>query len=109
MEALMRFLPVAAIALFLLGTATASAASICKAIALRDVAALGMPESTLKRGEYDTEINEYRVNKKTGLTSFCSQGVCYPTHVVENGNKVEALRLTNCKIGKRDEWEDPED
>jgi hypothetical protein len=56
------------------------------------------PESVLKRGEYDKAITQYRVNKKTGLTSFCSHGgCCYPTHLVENGAKVEALRLTNCK------------
>ena len=105
----MRFLPVVAVVSFMLGT-SASAADICKAIALRDVPALEAPESVLKRGEYDTAITQYRVNKKTGLTSFCSHGgYCYPTHIVENGAKVEALRLTNCKIGKRDEWNDPEE
>ena len=105
----MRRLHLVAIASFVL-CGPASAADICKAIALRDVPALEAPESILKRGEYDTAITQYRMNKKTGMTSFCSHGgYCYPTHVIENGAKVEVLRLTNCKIGKRDEWDDPEE
>jgi hypothetical protein len=109
MEEFMRRLHVVAIASFMLG-GPASAADICKALALRDVPALEAPESILKRGEYDTAITQYRMNKKTGMTSFCSHGgFCYPTHVIENGAKVEVLRLTNCKIGKRDEWDDPEE
>jgi hypothetical protein len=109
MEEFMRRLHLVAIASFML-CAPASAADICKAIALRDVPALEAPESVLKRGEYDTAITQYRMNKKTGMTSFCSHGgYCYPTHVIENGAKVEVLRLTNCKIGKRDEWDDPEE
>src|SRR5262249_50691524 len=107
MEEFMRFLPVVAVVSLMLST-SASAADICKAIALRNVPALEAPESVLKRGEYDAAITQYRVNKKTGSTSFCSHGgYCYPTHIVENGAKVEALRLTNCKIGKRDEWNEP--
>jgi hypothetical protein len=76
------------------------AADICEAVALRDIPALESPESILKRGEHDTAITQYRVNKKTGETSFCSHGgYCYPTHVIEGGIRVEALRLTNCKVG----------
>jgi hypothetical protein len=105
----MRFLPVVATMSLLLG-APASAADICMAIALRDVPAIEAPDSILKHGEYDRAITQYRVNKKTGLTSFCSHGgYCYPTHIVENGVKVEALHLTNCKIGKRDDWDDPDE
>jgi hypothetical protein len=86
------------------------AADICKAVALRDVPAIEDPQSILKRGEYDTAITQYRIDKKTGQTSFCSHGgYCYPTHINENGSKVEALRLTNCRIGARDPYDDPDE
>ncbi len=98
-------------ALFLAAPSAAlQAADICGAVALRDVPAIENPSSILARGEHDTAITQYRVNKKTGLTSFCSHGgYCYPTHVFINGKKVEALRLTNCKIGKRDPYNDPDE
>lgn len=87
----------------------ASAADICKAIALRDVAAMESPESVIPRGSYDDAITQYRVNKQTGVSVFCSHGgYCYPTHVRINGQKVEALRLVNCQIGKQD-YQDSEE
>jgi hypothetical protein len=97
-------------ALFLISATTDSlAADICRAVALRDVPSLDDPSSILKRGEYDEAITQYRVDKKTGETSFCSHGgFCYPTHINENGGPVEALQLTNCKIGKRDPYDDPD-
>jgi hypothetical protein len=105
----MRFLPVLA-TMSLIAAAPASAADICRAIALLDIPAIGAPDSILKRGEYDTAITQYRVNKKTGLSSFCSHGGnCYPTQMVVNGVRVEALRLTNCKVGKLDDWDDPDE
>ena len=86
------------------------AEDICEAVALRDVPTVWKSTAILKRGERDTAITQYRVNKQTGLTSFCSHGgACYPTHVVVHGQKVEALRLTNCKIGKRSSEDDPDD
>jgi hypothetical protein len=76
------------------------AADLCRAIALRDVAAIESPDSVLARGEYDEAITVYSVNKLTGMTYFCSHGgYCYPTHVRIKGKRVEALRLINCKIG----------
>lgn len=85
-------------------------ADLCKAIALRDVAAIESPDSVLQRGEYDEAVTQYRVNKHTGMTSFCSHGgYCYPSHVYVNGKKIEALRLTNCKIGKRDDYDDEDE
>jgi len=83
-------------------------AQLCKAIALRDVAAVGAPNSALPRGSYDEAVGQYRVNKQTGMTTFCSQAGCYPTHVRVNGQKVEALRLINCKIGSRN-YEDKDE
>src|SRR5215467_12966699 len=99
-------------AMFLItGVASSLAADICKAVALRDVPSLDDANSIVfKRGDYDTAITQYRVDKKSGQTSFCSHGGgCYPTHIVENGNRVEVLRLTNCKIGKRDTFDMPDE
>jgi hypothetical protein len=88
----------------------AFAADICEAVALRDVPAKDNPESILKRGEIDGAVTQYRVNKKTGESVFCSHGgYCYPTHITENGKQVEALRLTNCRVGARDSYNDPDD
>jgi len=79
----------------------AKGADICEAIALRDVSAIENPNSILRRGEHDTAITQYRVNKKSGKAVFCSHGgYCYPAN---------ALKLTNCKIGARDAYNDPDD
>lgn len=70
----------------------AHAEDSCKALVLRDVAAVENPTSFLKRGSYYDVITQYRVNRKTGLAIFCSHGgYCYPA---------KAMRLTNCKVGK---------
>ena len=46
---------------------------------------------------------------RMGMTTFCSHGgYCYPTHVRVNGQKMEALRLINCKIGSRN-YEDKDE
>jgi len=88
----------------------ACAADICDAVALRDIPAAEAPSSILKRGEHDGAITQYRVNKKTGLGKFCSHGgYCYEATVTENGKTVETLRLTNCKIGARGTYDDPDD
>ena len=98
------------IMLVVAGAAPARAADICEAVALRDIAALESPTSILRRGERDEAVTQYRVNKKTGEASFCSHGgSCYPASVTENGRKVEALRLTNCKVGTRDPYDDPDE
>jgi Superinfection immunity protein len=89
--------------------APALAADICTAVALRAVPDWGdgYPQdasgSVLKKGEIDDAITQYRVNKKTGDSVFCSHGgYCYPRYLTINGQKVEALRLTNCKVGARE-------
>jgi hypothetical protein len=90
-------------------SAQAYCADLCKAIALRDVAAVEASDSVLPRGAYDDAITQYKVNKHTGMTSFCSHGgYCYPTQLNINGSKVEALRLINCKIGNRN-YEDADE
>ena len=91
------------------GPAPARAADICRAIVLHDVAALENPQAILRRGTYDTAITQYRVDK-AGVASFCSHGgLCYPTHAVEDGHKIEALRLTNCRITTRKAYEDSDE
>jgi hypothetical protein len=78
----------------------ANAADICNATALRDVPALEDPTSILKKGEIDDSITQFRVNKMTGETSFCSHGgYCYPTHLQVGGDKLQALKMTNCSVG----------
>ena len=80
--------------------ADAAAADLCKAIALRDVGAVESPTSVIHRGSYDGAITQYRFDKSTRTTSFCSHGgYCYPTHINIDGNMLEALKLVNCKIG----------
>ena len=80
---------------------SASAADICKAIALRDVAALDNPRSIIPKGDYDTAITGLHMNKVSGETAFCSHGgYCYPTHVTVRSKTVEALRLTNCSVDR---------
>jgi hypothetical protein len=99
----------AAFALVVISPNGASSADLCRALALRDVAAVEAPDSILPRGNYDEAVTQYRVNKQTGMTTLCSHGgYCYPTHVRVNRRKVEALRLINCKIGERN-YEDKEE
>jgi len=87
------------LALAQMGIYGADAADICTAVAVRDVPALEDSSSILKTGEYDTAITQYRVNKRTGQTSFCSHGgYCYPTRVEISGDLLDALKLTNCRV-----------
>lgn len=83
----------------LLGAGQGHAADICEAVALRDVPALESSDSILKKGSIDDSITQFRVNKRTGETSFCSHGgFCYPTHVMVGGGKFQALKMTNCTV-----------
>ena len=78
--------------------APAQAADMCNAVALVEI-----PNTTtgfgLKKGETDEAVTVYNVDKD-GQGQFCSHGGgCYPRYLIKDGRKVEALRLTNCKIG----------
>lgn len=103
----MRLAVLLALALATIGVpASAAAADMCNAIALVDVPDWGdgVPADAsggvLKRGEIDEAVTQYQVDKKTGEGVFCSHGgYCYPRYLTRNGRRVEALRLTNCKIG----------
>ncbi|WP_419830369.1 hypothetical protein [Methylobacterium sp.] len=82
----------------------------CEAIALRDVPAMEAPDAILAKGELDGGITQYRINKATKRAVFCSHGGhCYPTHLTVKGETVEALRLTNCKVGPKSNDQDDED
>jgi hypothetical protein len=85
------------------------ATDICKAIALTDfpcspdVLPQYASQCAPKKGEIVGAVTQYRINTKTGEAVFCSHGGgCYPRYLTVNGQKVEALRLTNCKIGARE-------
>ncbi|MFZ1964144.1 MAG: hypothetical protein WAU78_11890 [Roseiarcus sp.] len=100
---------ITALALLALGT-SAGAADVCEAVALRNVPALEDPSAVIRRGDHDTGIAQYRVSKKTGEDELCSHGgYCYPVHATESGQRIEVLRLTNCSIGARDPYDDPDD
>jgi hypothetical protein len=94
-----RAVPIILCVILLLGAGQGRAADICEAVALRDVPALGNPDSILKKGSIDESITQFRVNKRTGETSFCSHGgYCYPTHTMVGGGKFQALKMTNCTV-----------
>lgn len=46
----------------------ASAADICRAIALRDVSAIGAPSSVLRSGKYDDAVSVEQASRETGLS-----------------------------------------
>lgn len=82
-----------------LSTIPVFADGLCEVEAIRDVPAIENPSYVLKRGEVERAVTQYRINKKTGETSFCSHGgYCYPTHLVVEGRAVIALELTNCVV-----------
>jgi hypothetical protein len=85
-------------AVFSLGVGIARADDICEATAVRDVPAIESPTSIIRKGGTDEAITQFRVNKKTGRTSYCSHGgYCYPTHVQVGDDLLLALKMTNCK------------
>lgn len=76
----------------------ARADDICEATAVRDVPAIESPTSIIRKGGTDEAITQFRVNKTTGRTSYCSHGgYCYPTHVQVGDDLLLALKMTNCK------------
>jgi hypothetical protein len=84
-------------------TAAANATdSICKAVAIQATTKTEAFSYPLKRGDIIDAITQYNINRRSGVTSFCSHGGgCYPA---------EALQLTNCKIDKRKpSYEDEEE
>lgn len=74
--------------------------SLCKAIAVTDVAtALNGVAYTVRKGNYLEPITTYKLDKDTNDSWLCSHSICYLTHLYKKGKKTEALRLTNCRIG----------
>ena len=72
---------------------------ICRASVLQDVAAIEDPSSIMKAGESYDDVTQFWKNKKTGDTRYCAHGgYCYPSQVVVNGQKVDAIKLQNCSV-----------
>jgi hypothetical protein len=88
-------------------TGAATASDLCKAIALRDVAAIENPKSVIRKGDIDTAITQYQVEKATRRGSFCSHGgYCYPDRINVDGGDLIALRLLNCTVSKHVAYSD---
>jgi hypothetical protein len=86
------------VSVFLIGDCEAD--SLCKAIALKDVAtALNGSAHTVRKGSYFENITAYKIDKKNETKLLCSHSLCYSTYAYEKAKKVEVLRLVNCKIG----------
>jgi len=86
-------------ALFLSTYATPLKALQCMAVALHDTHAVEDPAAVWKSGKQDGPVTEYEVDDKTKAGAFCIHGgYCYLAYVTINGQSVEALRLTNCRI-----------
>lgn len=78
----------------------AQAADLCNLIAVRDVSPMSGGDYVVTKGETIGAVTQYRVSS-WGQETFCIHGGgCYPRLVSLNGEEeVEAVRLTNCKIG----------
>ena len=106
----MRLLQMFALTISLLGTTEAIADDMCEATALRDVPALEAPTAIIRKGQLDTAITQFRVDKRNGDTSFCSHGgYCYPTHAKVGGDKLQALRMKNCTVDAQGQEEKGDD
>jgi hypothetical protein len=83
------------------GPDSASTPPICNAEVLHEVTSNDTPSAKLKPGEAYDDVTQFWRNKKTGETYFCQHGGdCFPNYITLNGQKVEAIRLKNCSIGK---------
>jgi len=106
----MRFIRALAFTTLLFGTTKGFADDVCEATALRDVPAIEAPSSIIKKGQLDTAITQFRVDKRNGDTSFCSHGgYCYPTHIKVGGDKLQALRMKNCTVDAQGQEERADD
>ena len=86
----------------LAGASPAIAADLCKAVALRDVAAVEAPDAMISKGSTIEAIAQYVIEKGRGLKKFCQHGgYCYPAEVTIDGKKSLALKLTNCRVGQK--------
>ena len=95
--------------LLLVGAPSAALADdYCKAVALTQVPPDGETDpaaiatDSLKPGDIDEAISGYSVDKKTGRGVFSAHGGdAHPRFLMRGGQRVEALRLTNCRIGAK--------
>jgi hypothetical protein len=81
--------------------ALSKASTFCTAIALIDTTSLEDAHFILHRGEVADGVTQYSFNRMTGEGAFCQRGgLCYPRYVTRRGQRIEALHLKNCTIGK---------
>ncbi len=71
----------------------------CDAIVLHRVAAIQDETSFMEQGETYGPVTQYWRNTRTGASWFCAHGsYCYPEYVQEGGERVLAIKLTNCAV-----------
>lgn len=71
----------------------------CDATILQSVKAIQSESSTMKKGERWTDVTQFWRDSATGKSWFCGHGsYCYPATVIRSGKRVEAIRLSNCRI-----------
>ena len=74
----------------------------CQAQVLHDVSALEDKTAVMHAGQTWSDITQYWQNDKTGEAHFCAHGdYCYPARINVGGKQVEAIKLTNCSVGKK--------
>ncbi len=71
----------------------------CEAVVLHRVAAIQDETSFMRPGETYDSVTQYWRNTRTGASWFCAHGsYCYPEYVQEGGERVQAIKLTNCAV-----------
>ncbi|PCG12896.1 hypothetical protein [Sphingomonas adhaesiva] len=71
----------------------------CDAIVLHRVAAIENETSFMEQGETYGSVTQYWRNMRTGVSWFCAHGsYCYPEYVQDGGERVLAIKLTNCAV-----------
>jgi hypothetical protein len=73
----------------------------CSAQVLRTVHVINSDLFFRAPGQIDS-LTEMRRDRATGLTMYCSDnGACVPTRLIQQGELVQALRLTDCHVSRR--------
>lgn len=71
----------------------------CEATVLHRVAAIQDDTSFMEKGETYDSVTQYWRNTRTGASWFCAHGsYCYPEYVQDGGERVLAIKLTNCAV-----------
>lgn len=71
----------------------------CDAIVLHRVGAIESQSTFMEQGETFSSVTQYWRNTRTGASWFCAHGdYCYPEYVEDGGERVQAIKLTNCAV-----------